>query len=363
MSISIRKEKDGLYRSYVYYYDKDHKRRGKSAGKFKRKKDAVASANELERELNQINLNLRDISLADYFKRWYETYKKASIADNTCIKYSNTLNAIIEYFKDTMLKDIKRSDYQRFINWYGKSHAMVSVKKVNGHIRSCIGYAIDDDIIAKDFTKRVQLVADKNRERKPEYLTTSELIQFKDAVVNCLGGQSVSPYMILTAIYTGMRKSEIQALTWKDIDFMHSTISITKSWDDLRKKVKPTKNASSNRTIPVNRALLDKLVDLRANHSIMVFQNVLGEIPNSGVLNKAIDNILASIGISKNYFTFHSLRHVHVAYLIGQGVDIYAISKRLGHSNITTTLNTYSYLIDEYKAKNDKQIIQKLGAL
>ncbi|HJF29614.1 MAG TPA: site-specific integrase [Ligilactobacillus saerimneri] len=363
MSISIRKEKDGLYRSYVYYYDKDHKRRGKSAGKFKRKKDAVASANELERELNQINLNLRDISLADYFKRWYETYKQASLADNTRLKYASTLEVINKYFKDKMLKDIRRSDYQQFINWYGSNHAMESVKKVHGHIRSCIGYAIDDDLISKDFTNRVQLVANKARERKPEYLTTSELTTFKDAVVSRLGGQSVSPYMILTAIYTGMRKSEIQALTWSDIDFMHGTISITKSWDDMRKKVKPTKNASSNRTIPVNRELLDKLIDLRANHSVMVFQNILGEIPTSNALNKMIDKTLASVGINKNYFTFHSLRHVHVAYLIGQGVDIYAISKRLGHSNVTTTLNTYSYLIDEYKAKNDNLIIKKLGAL
>lgn len=68
-------------------------------------------------------------------------------------------------------------------------------------------------------------------------------------------------------------------------------------------------------------------------------------------------------GLKKQGFHFHSLRHVHVAYLLGKGVDIYAISKRLGHSNITVTLNTYSYLIDEYKAKNDNLIINKLAEL
>lgn len=359
----IRKAKNGGYYGYAVYYDKDRKRHFKSAGKFRLKKDAVASATELEKELNKANIDLRDISLADYYQRWYETYKQASLADNTRLKYASTLKAITKYFKDAKLASIKRTDYQQFINWYGSNHAMESVKKVNGHIRSCIGYALDDDIINKDFTKRVQLVANKARERKPEYLTTSELALFKDAVSKRLDGRSVSPYMILTAIYTGARKSEIQALTWKDIDFMHGTISITKSWDDERKKVKPTKNASSNRTIPVNRELLDKLVALRANHSVMVFQNILGDIPTSNALNKMIDKTLANVGISKNDFTFHSLRHVHVAYLISKGVDIYAISKRLGHSNITTTLNKYSYLIDEYQAKNDKQIIQELGSL
>ena len=68
-------------------------------------------------------------------------------------------------------------------------------------------------------------------------------------------------------------------------------------------------------------------------------------------------------GLVKQGFHFHSLRHVHVAYLLGQGVDVYAISKRLGHSNVTVTLETYSYLIDEYKAKNDTLIINKLAQL
>ena len=72
---------------------------------------------------------------------------------------------------------------------------------------------------------------------------------------------------------------------------------------------------------------------------------------------------MADCGIKKQGFHFHSLRHVHVAYLLGQGVDVYAISKRLGHANVTITLNTYSYLIDEYKAKNDELIINQLEAL
>ena len=169
--------------------------------------------------------------------------------------------------------------------------------------------------------------------------------------------------MILTAIYTGMRKSEIQALTWKDIDFLHSTIRVNKSWDEKKKAFKPTKTESSNRTIKVNRELLNYLADLKANSSVMVFQNVLGTVPTGTALNKCLRSIMSDCGIEKQGFHFHSLRHVHVAYLLGKGVDIYAISKRLGHSNITVTLNTYSYLIDEYKAKNDTLIIDKLAQL
>lgn len=95
----------------------------------------------------------------------------------------------------------------------------------------------------------------------------------------------------------------------------------------------------------------------------MVFQNQFHTIPTSNALNKCLRSIMDDAGIVKQGFHFHSLRHVHVAYLLGQGVDVYAISKRLGHANVTITLNTYSYLIDEYKAKNDELITQKLAQL
>ena len=207
------------------------------------------------------------------------------------------------------------------------------------------------------------MVYNEDNQTKVEYLTNKEIKSLKKAVVANLNHYNTSRYMILTAIYTGMRKSEIQALTWNDIDFLHSTISISKSWDDAKKAFKTTKTESSQRTIKVNRQLLNRLAELKANDTTMVFQNVLGTIPTSNALNKCLRSIMSECGIEKQGFHFHSLRHVHVAYLLSKGVDIYAISKRLGHSNITITLNTYSYLIDEYKAKNDTLIIDKLAEL
>lgn len=226
-----------------------------------------------------------------------------------------------------------------------------------------VGYAIDDDIIAKDFTHNVHLTYNAERSYKVQYLSTDEIGKLKQETIAGLDYHNTSRYMILTAIYTGMRKSEIQALTWNDIDFVNATIKVSKSWDEKKKAFKPAKTLSSNRTIKVNQELLKRLADLKANNSVMVFRNVLGTIPTSNALNKCLRSIMSAADIEKQGFHFHSLRHVHVAYLLGKGVDIYAISKRLGHSNITVTLNTYSYLIDEFKAKNDTVIIKKLAEL
>lgn len=363
MSCYVRKASSGYY-GYATYYDQDGKRHAKSAGCFKLKREAVVAAVDLEKQLNAINQSLKDISLADYFDRWYDLYK-ASKAQSASAKnqYRIIKKKLKNYWGDTKLRAIKRSDYQAFINWYGDDHAYKSVSKLNGAVRACVSYAIDDDIITKDFTHNVNITYDKDQQRKVEYLTNDELAKLKKAVLSKLSRYNTSRYMILTAIYTGMRKEEIQALTWTDIDYLHATISVTKAWDEKEKAFKSTKTESSKRAIKVNRQLLRRLADLKANNTTMVFQDVFGTIPTSTALNKCLRSIMSACGLEKQGFHFHSLRHVHVAYLLGKGVDIYAISKRLGHSNITVTLNTYSYLVDEYKAQNDSLIINKLAEL
>ena len=358
-----RKTKNGYY-GIAEFRTSDGKRHQKSAGLFKLKREAIEASNELEKELDQRNMSLADISFHDYYLRWFDLYK-SNKAQSASAKnqYRIIGNMVKEYFNNTKIADVKRSDYQGFINWYGANHARKSVTKLNGALKNCVGYAMDDDIITKDFTHNVEIAFDRTKKVDVEYLTTKELNTLKTAVISKLDHHNTSRYMILLAIFTGMRKSEIQALTWKDIDLIHSTISVNKSWDEKKKAFKPTKTSSSKRTIKVNRSLLNVIADLKANHSVMVFQNVLGTIPTSNALNKCLRSIMQSAVIEKQGFHFHSLRHVHVAYLLSKGVDIYAISKRLGHSNITVTLNTYSYLIDEFKAKNDTLIIDKLAEL
>ena len=200
-----------------------------------------------------------------------------------------------------------------------------------------------------------------------------EIKAILNATINGMTGRRyTSRYMIVTAIYTGMRKEEIQALTWNDIDFIHHTINIDKAWKETKDKneteehfrthrFKPTKNKSSIRKIKVNDKLIHLFSELRVNApSNLVFMDQFGTVPTSTPLNKKLREIMCDLHIKKENFHFHSLRHSHVALLLSNGIDIYAISKRLGHNDISTTMNTYAYLIDEYKDKSDKAILKAL---
>lgn len=83
----------------------------------------------------------------------------------------------------------------------------------------------------------------------------------------------------------------------------------------------------------------------------------------ASTMGYTLHHILDECDIDVPVFHFHSLRHSHVALLLNAGVDIYTISQRLGHSRFDITLNTYAYLIDEQKKRNDKKVIKALEKL
>lgn len=350
----------------VRWYDNEGKRHSKSKSGFATKVLAKQWGVDQESKLNKGVAIAKEISLTGYYQDWVKTYKADKVADITLDRYTYTGKALEEFFHTVKIKAITRADYQKFINWYGANHAPATVKKVNAIVRACVKSAILDDYLYKDFTQRVELTSNKNKTLNVEYLNLKEIHRLLNATTDKIDHRPgfTSRFMILTAIYTGMRLSEIQALTWNDIDWLHRTITINKSWDTRTNDFKPTKNESSNRKIKVNSELLNYLKILQEHRrSNLIFMSQYGTIPTSNAVNKTLRSLLTALNIHRSGFHFHSLRHSHVALLLANGIDIYAISKRLGHSNISTTANIYAYLIDEYQDKTDQQIITALSKI
>lgn len=345
------------WQARISWRDSSGKLHQKSKSGFATKQQARQYAVKLEQEqMTGANIEA-DPTFLEYFDNWFDTYKKHTISKSTARHYDFVHNIIDKYFHRQKLKKVNRSSYQRFINTYGSDHAPETVKKVNTIIRACIKSAVLDGILSKDFTGQVNLVANKAKAMHVEYLSLSEIRKLRDAALSGRSHHFTSRYMILTAIYTGARLGEIQALTWSDIDFQKRSITINKSWDYLNGGgFKPTKNESSNRTIRVNQKLLDILSELKTNNSTMVFLDQYQRVPSSNAVNKTLRSIMHQAGLDKRDFHFHSLRHSHVAYLLSQGADLYIISKRLGHADTTVTSKVYAYLVDEYQDKAENEI-------
>ncbi len=347
------------------YKDTEGKYRIKSKAGFRTKKEAEIFASEIKVDDSKgINLSPDGISLADYFEQWYETYKKPKLAYTTRQRYKITQHVLNDYFKGMPLIEVKRFAYQKFITDYGKTHAKETVQKVNSLVRACVQNALLDELITKDFTKGITLSYNVDKDKKVDYLNMAEIKSVVNYLLETRNHHFTSKYMILTAIMTGARLGEIMALTWKDINFDFKTINIAKAWNYSEGGgFKPVKTESSKRTIRVNDLLLNVLKDLKVNDSKMVFMDQYKTIPSSAAVNKTLKAVLSQLGIKRPGFHFHSLRHSHVAYLLANHVDLYVISKRLGHSDIGTTSRVYSYLIDEYKARFDDRIEKSLDGL
>lgn len=362
---SIVKKGNDRYMVRVSWYD-DFGKRKYSNKTFKTSAEAKHYALTAELNKNTTNLELSKMSFSDYFKDWFELYKQSKITSVTARKYHLIEKELSNAFGNKKISDITRREYQKFLNDYGKNHVTDSVREFNGKIRHCVKNAMYEGIIDKDFTFDVQITGNDDRKYSVEYLSLEEMSALTNEVISLLDYRYSTNYIILTGIMTGMRVGEIVALTWKDINFNFKTININKSWSFKTNEFKPTKNESSNRIIKVNDALLDVLKDLKNarcgkdNDLIFTTNNV---IPSTVAINKALRRRLTSLGIIKRGFHFHSLRHSHVAFLIAQGIDLFAISKRLGHKKLSTTTDTYAYLVDEYQAKNDITMATKLDSL
>ncbi|WP_242363610.1 tyrosine-type recombinase/integrase [Limosilactobacillus antri] len=353
------------WQARVTWRDELGKLHQKSKLGFLTKQQARQWAVEQEQKRIDGQLTDNDPVFAEYFKDWFETYKADKISLSTQRLYKKTSERITTFWGHSKISDVTRRQYQKFMNQFGKNHAKETVQKTNSIIRASVKDAILDGLISKDFTQRIELTWDTKRTVKVQYLSIKQLNQLVQSLENGIQPKYISRYMILTAVYTGMRLGEIMALQWSDVNFNFKTITINKSYDYVSGgKLKPPKTESSNRTIKVNQSLLDLIHQLKQNNQEFVFMGDNNKIPGSTAVNKTLKKHLKLCGIERNNFHFHSLRHSHVAYLLANDIDLYAISQRLGHSNMTTTAKKYAYLIDEYRARSDKRIndaLEKIG--
>ena len=152
--------------------------------------------------------------------------------------------------------------------------------------------------------------------------------------------------LIKTAVFTGMRSGEIRGLQWGDIDWNSSQIHIRRSWKEGQ--YHEPKTRASIRRIDLPAFLITELRDWRLacpkGRDDLVFPNLAGNpMSNTNLLQRGFYPALRRAGLRK--IRFHDLRHTFASLLIANGEDIVRVSRLLGHSSPTVTLNVYSHML------------------
>ncbi|MGI2709009.1 MULTISPECIES: site-specific integrase [Bacillus cereus group] len=169
------------------------------------------------------------------------------------------------------------------------------------------------------------------------------------------------------AIQTGMRQGEILGLRWQDIDFENGIIYVRQTITRAAKVKSGAKNASSIRSIHIPTGLIEELkerkqrIDLErllAGDKYQDFDLVVCTQEGKPILPRnlrvAFHSLSDKLGLP--YIRFHDLRHTHATILIQRNVNVKLIADRLGHTDIQTTLNTYSHVIPDMQKSVAEEI-------
>lgn len=295
-----------------------------------------------------------------YFSQWVKVYKEGAVRKVTMDKYLMTHKWVERLAPTLRLCDVNRLTYQQLLNEYALFHEKQTTMDFHHQLKGAICDAVDDGLIAKDPTRKAIIKGKSPAEKKIKYLNQFELHTLISALD--LHGELNWDWLILLIAKTGMRFSEALALTPKDFDFAHQTLSISKTWDYKEGGgFQPTKNASSVRKIQIDWQTVIQFSELVKGCASdkPIF------ITKEHVYNSTVNGILARHCKRVNIpvITVHGLRHTHASLLLFAGVSIASVARRLGHSSMTTTQKTYLHIIQELENQDVDLVMRSLASL
>jgi integrase len=230
----------------------------------------------------------------------------------------------------------------------------------HNHLKSAILDAVEEGVLTSDPTRKFIIKGKSPNKKKPKFLSQFEL----QALLNNLSLPSEPnwDWFILLMAKTGLRFSEALAICPCDFDFAVHKVKITKTWDykNTDGGFADTKNFSSRRTVSIDPLLSKQFSKLTKGMTADAPIFVDGRVFNSTV-NSRLKALCKTAGCP--VISLHSLRHTHASLLIYAGVSIASIAKRLGHSSVTTTQETYLHIIRELESQDNDKIVRHLASL
>lgn len=362
MKITEHKKKNGtiVYRASIYLgIDQMTGKRVKTSITGRTRKEVNQKAKHAQLDFLSNGSTIKRKVVIKTFKElshlWLETYKltvKPQTYDATVTRLNRHITPTLGNMK---VDKITASDIQMLINRLSKYYVNYTavrsvIRKIlqQGVLLGLIDYNPARDIILPrkqpNAKKKVKFIDPSDLKSFLEHLETSQHKRYNlyfDAVL----------YQLLLS--TGLRIGEACALEWGDIDLENGTIAINKTYNKNLKFLSTAKTQSGNRVISVDKKTLRslKLYQMRqrqlfnevgARVSEVVFATPTRKYFNASVRQSALDTRCKEAGIER--FTFHAFRHTHASLLLNAGISYKELQYRLGHANISMTLDTYGHL-------------------
>ena len=371
MKITEYKKKDGavVYRSSVYLgIDSMTGKKVKTTISARTKRElnskAIQAKVEFEKRGSTVCSAVEIKTYAELVENWLEMYCHTVKKSTLTITKVRINNYLLPAFGDYKLEKLTPPVIQKQVNQWAKDYNQLGkgyqeYTQLNSLNKRILKYAVSLQVIPFNPARDIIVPRRKAKEgQKLKYLDDENLkkfLNYLDQLPNTYKN-FYDTVLYKTLLATGLRIRECLALKWSDIDLQNGTLDVNKTLN-CEKEITTPKTKSSVRVIDLdNKTVL--MLRLYKNRQAQVgreigltyekvFPNYFDEYRDARALRPRLEKHLKLSKCPR--LTFHAFRHTHASILLNAGLPYKEIQTRLGHSQISITMDTYSHLSKDSK--------------
>lgn len=346
------------------------------------KKDAEVELAKFVTEVqNGLVVDGKSLRFSEFTEIWKRDYGSNELAPSTYKRYCRMLETrLLPYLGHFYINKIKPTDIMKFYDLLEKDTQLVRKKGNNGAktkkplsgktilehhrlLRAMLHKAVYWQLVVSNPAERVQPPKARKPKRK-SYDDEQTKILLENLELLSSEDTKYKVAIILT-VFTGVRLGELMGLEWQDVDFKNGIISINRSsqyLSDMGVFTKVPKTESSIREIAIPEFIISLLEEYKLwyeeqksiygelwTDSDRLFVQADGKPMHPSTISKWFVKYVGQIGLP--VINFHGLRHTNASLLVAQNIDIAVISARLGHAQISTTLDFYVHPLLSHNRK------------
>ena len=368
---SVRQRKDGRWEGRVVIgYDEKGLPKTKNV-LAKTKRECQEKLKQLRETVARPTDKVRpEMPFGEWLDFWYQNYVKPQIRPTTQANYETKIyQHIIPELGKIPLNQLSKKDLQQFYarmktggrlirtEQFGKGLSDSMVRGLHATCRSALEKAVQEGLLRTNPAVGCKLPPKRGREM--QVLGREELQRF------LIQAQAEGCYeLFLLDLCTGLRRGELLALQWDDLDFKTGTLTVNKQVYEVKGQLQMSvpKTRASIRKLVLPPGVVEVLRQYRETvDSRWMFPSPVKEdMPMTpGAVRRRLQIILERAGCKR--IRFHDLRHTFATMSLENGMDVKTLSAMLGHVSAATTLDIYTHVTGDMQSEAAAKIDRGLG--